>query len=76
MSDISGYEKLSNQIIITAVKDYRQALKKLRTGRKNLAAQQMKEECERFFTSQWFSVLSSVDGPTLMKKLQEEVEPK
>ena len=73
MSNVEGYERLANQVIICAAKDYRQALKKLKNGRKNEAASQMADECERFFTSQWFSVLSSIDGRALMQKLKEEV---
>ena len=29
-------------------------------------------DCERFFKSQWFGVLTSVDGKDLLKKLEKE----
>ena len=67
------YEKLANAIILQAVKDYRDALKKLVRGRKNTSAEDTKRECERFFRSQWYSALTSVDGEMLIRKLNEEV---
>ena len=32
----------------------------------------MKQDCERFFQSEWFQDLTKVDGPWLMRKLREE----
>ena len=32
----------------------------------------MVEDCERFFRSDWFAVLTGIDGQMLLKKLQEE----
>ncbi len=66
------YEELANAIILQAVRDYRDALKKLAKGRKNTAAKDTKQECERFFRSQHFSGLTSIDGEMLIEKLNEE----
>lgn len=33
----------------------------------------MVEDCERFFCSDWFGQLTSVNGRMLLKKLQEEL---
>jgi hypothetical protein len=33
-----------------------------------------KDEIERFFRSQWFTVLTSVDGGMLIRSLQMEVD--
>lgn len=72
MSD--PYENLANSIVLLAVKDYRDALKKLKKWPRNEAAQIMKAGVERFFRSAWYRELTSVDGEFLISKLQAEVE--
>ena len=67
------YENLANAIVITAAKDYRDALRSLTRNKKNNNAKRMKEEVERFFNSDWYSVLTDLDGAFLMRKIQEEV---
>lgn len=66
------YQELANAIVLGAVKDYRAAVKKLARGRKNTEAQQMKDECLRFFRSGWFGQLTSLDPEMLIRKLDEE----
>ena len=39
------YEQLANAIVLAAVRDYRDANRKLSRGRKNQAALETKEEC-------------------------------
>jgi len=70
MSD--PYENLANAIILQAVKDYREARRKLKKRKKNEEAKLMAEGCESFFRSDWFKALTSIDGEMLLKKLQEE----
>jgi len=67
------YENLANSIVLLAVKDYRDALKKLKKWPRNESAKIMKDEVERFFRSDWYRELTSVDGEILIKKLQAEV---
>ena len=66
------YENLAQAVILQTVKDYRTARKKLKYHPKNKDAKLMIEDCERFFRSDWFGVLTSVDGQMLLRKLQEE----
>ena len=66
------YEELGNAVVLQAVRDYRWAKKTLRKNRKNNVAIRMKAECERFFTSVHFSIFSSIDGKSLLAKLEEE----
>lgn len=68
------YQNLAQGIIMQAVKDWRDAVKKLKKRPKYEPAKQMKEECERFFLSDWFYELSGVEGSIILKKLQEENE--
>lgn len=66
------YENLANAIILQAVKDWRSAVRTLKKRTRYDPAKQIKEECERFFLSDWFEVLTSVDGRLLLRKLKEE----
>lgn len=74
MSDITNYENLANAIILQAVKDYRVALKSLKANPRSRAALSDKNEIERFFRSEWFATLTSVDGEMLIRSLQMEVD--
>ena len=66
------WENLANAIIVQAVKDYREARKKLKKRPKNEDAKLMVSDCEAFFRSEWFKALTNVDGEMLLKKLREE----
>lgn len=66
------YEALANAIVLQAVKDYRNALKRLKKRPDNRAAQADAAECERFFRSGWYGELTQVDGEYLIQRLKEE----
>ena len=65
-------QMLANAIIIQAADDYRTSLRRLKLNRMNREYLRMKEECERFFLSQWFEQLTNVDGKTIMMRIQKE----
>ena len=67
------YERLANAIILLAVKDYRDALKKLKKRPHYEPAKETITEVERFFHSDWYRELTSVDGNFLIEKLRTEV---
>lgn len=67
------YDVLANAIVLQAVKDYRDAMKKLSRGRKNVTAESTRDECLRFFRSGWFGILTELDPEYLIRKLDEEV---
>ncbi|MFY9282851.1 MAG: hypothetical protein WAO56_01895 [Miniphocaeibacter sp.] len=67
------YEDLANAIVLTAVKDYREALKVLKKHPKNSRASYTKLEIEFFFLSSWYSALTDVDPNMLIEKLNQEV---
>ena len=71
---MDSYEKLANAIVLQAVKDYRTALKRVARRPKDRDGLATKNECERFFRSGWFGVLTGIDPETLMRKLQMEVQ--
>ena len=68
----TGIENLSNAIILQAVKDYLIAL----SGRdvNGRDSKSVIEECERFFQSEWFNVLTNVDGEYLMTTIRKEFD--
>ena len=66
------WENLANAIILQAVKDYREARKKLKKRPKNEDAKLMIADCEAFFRSEWYRTLTDVDGEMLIRKLREE----
>lgn len=67
------YEELANAIILRAVEDYRDALKRLHHFPHDRDSNHMKAEVERFFRSGWFSTLTSLDPEMLIEKLTSEV---
>ena len=72
MSVEQGYEALANAIIIQAAKDFKDKCKmfKKRPNRE----EDIKAEADyKFFFSEWFSVLTSVDGSLIVREMQKEV---
>ena len=67
-----GLEDLSNAIILQAVKDYRSALAGGSVNGRD--SKSVIEECERFFQSEWFNVLTNVDGMIIIANIRKEFE--
>lgn len=68
---VSPYEELANAIVLQAVKDYRAALRGEFVNHRS--SKSVIKECERFFRSEWFRILTKVDGEMIMNKLREEI---
>ena len=73
-SSMDPYQELANAVVLQAVKDYRDAVKKLSRGKTNTAAEHMKNECERFFKSGHFNIFTELDGKVLLSQLEKEAE--
>ena len=73
VSCVDPYESLGNAVVLQAVRDCREATKKLSRGRRNPEAEKMKMECERFFNSQHFNVFTNLDGRAILSQLEKEV---
>ena len=71
MSGIKNYENLANAIVIQAAKDYRKALRKYKRQPENKAAKSEIREIERFFRSNWYKMLTDLDGEMLIARLRE-----
>ena len=58
---IDPYQELANAIILQAVHEYRDTM-----NQKTLS------EIEEFFLSDWFEILTNIDGRDLLMKLRRE----
>ena len=67
-----GYEMLAAAVVERAVLDYRQAQENIRTKYNVLDAQNVIRALERFFRSEWFGILSDLDGEELVEMLRRE----
>lgn len=68
------YEVLANEIIIRAATDYKSALKRLKKHPHCSRSLDRVAECERFFRSRWYRMLTEVDGEMLIRRLREAVK--
>ena len=66
------YEALRNAIVLQAVRDWQSAVRKLKKRPRYAPAKQMRDECERFFRSDWFEELTGMDGSAILRKLKQE----
>ena len=70
---IDPYEDLANAIVLLAVKDYRDALKKLMKCPRHESAKHTKTEVRGFYAL-WYRELTAVEPEILLRKLKEEVK--
>ena len=68
-----SYERLANAIILSAVSDYRAALKRVKRNQRSKTAIDEALRIEKFFRSPWYQQLTSVDGELLIRRLQDEI---
>jgi len=61
-----AYENLANAIIERAVTDYRIALAKKEEGKAKVL--------EKFFRSEWYHILTNVDGEFIISRVRSEFE--
>lgn len=70
---VQPWQKLANAIVEQAVEDYRKAQARIIAN--PMIADHAKVELrqlERFFRSQWFEVLTDVDGQLILSRLKKE----
>ena len=68
---MNGYIELAKAIIAQAAKDYRAALNQLSLNPNDKVAQRERNSIERFFRSDFFSILTNLNGEVLLAKLKE-----
>nr|DAJ97233.1 MAG TPA: hypothetical protein [Caudoviricetes sp.] len=67
------YMELANAIIVQAIVDYRNALVRLKVSPRDKKAEKQRIECESFFCSEWYRILTRLDCEILIQKLNREV---
>ena len=64
---------LANAIIVQAAKDYRQALRKQKKDPDSVSVMLCIEDIEQFFRSDWYRILTKVDGEMLIREIRKEI---
>ena len=67
-----NYQDLANAIVVRAAKDYRKALERLDNPLEGVHAENDIKRLEEFFRSDYYKLLTSVDGELLINKLKQE----
>lgn len=67
------YEKLAAAVVMQAVKDYRAALRAVRKSPSSHYVKSQKKALERFFRSEWYLLLTDIDGEMVMERIRKEV---
>ncbi len=73
-TDIDPYKELANAVILQAVEDYRKWTKEYSGSRDDRKLRKQIVELKEFFRSEWFSILTNLDGEQLLAKLKAELE--
>ena len=68
------WDDLAQAIIVQAAEDYRKTLKWLKKYPKNRRLLQSKRECESFFRSDWFTVLTNADPERILDRIRKEMD--
>lgn len=68
------HENLATAIVLLAVSDYRKALKRIEKMPDDVDTGIEISDIERFFKSEWFDLLSPLDGNFLIDKLRREAK--
>ncbi|MCR4892996.1 MAG: hypothetical protein K5989_12545 [Lachnospiraceae bacterium] len=71
--EINPYQELANAIIKQAADDYRKELMKLKKNPSDNDSRAKAAKIEDFFRSKWYSVLTSLDGESLIGMLKDQV---
>lgn len=70
---LSPWQELANAIVEQAVKDYRMEQARVKANPQNSdRAKAEVRKLERFFRSDWFEVLTDVDGRLILSRLKKE----
>lgn len=69
-----GFHNLAKAIILQAIKDFKPAYLRLKKKPDDKAAAARVKEITEFFCSEYFCLLTDVDGPALLKKLIDKYD--
>lgn len=66
-----GYMALAHAIVLTAAESYKYTLYALKNQHVSYSVYRRKNELESFFLSDWFSLLSGLDGKYFIERMWE-----
>lgn len=69
-----GFHNLAKAIILQAIKDFKPAYMRLKRVPYGRAAAARVKEITEFFCSEYFCLLTDLDGPALLKKLIDKYD--
>ena len=72
--EIEPYKELANAVILQAVDDYRKWTKEYSGSHGDRKLRKGIVELKEFFRSEWFSLLTELDGEQLLLRLKAELE--
>lgn len=72
--EIAAYERLANAIVSRAARDYSLALKAQKRNPENTNVMRIISDCERFFRSEYYRILTDIDGEWLMDQIRKKIE--
>lgn len=70
--DKEAFERLSQSIIMQAVRDYYNAFTALKKDKNNKAAQSNLNEVKHFFNTRWYKCLTSIPGEFLIQQIENQ----
>ena len=68
---LDGYIQLAHAIVAVAAESYKYTLLAVKNHTRSDSVFRRKEELESFFLSEWFRLLSRLDGRYFIQKMQE-----
>ena len=68
---LDGYIQLAHAIVAVAAESYKCTLLDVKNHTRSDSVFRRKEELESFFLSEWFRLLSGLDGRYFIQKMQE-----
>ena len=69
---MNSWENLAQAVIVQAAKDYRSAAIQHKKHPKRIVHILMMQDCEEFFLSDRFCLMTKLDGENLLKRIKEE----
>ena len=70
---LTGWQALGNAVVEQAVKDYKDAIRRLKKNPKNRIDMLEALALEDFFHSDWYTLLTNVDADYLIDRLRKAV---
>lgn len=71
--EVKAYENLANAIVLKAVRDYQHALIDQHLNPTSVKASDKIVPLERFFHSEWYKLLTSIDGDYMIKIAKKQL---